>query len=435
MRGFGTHHLELIEDAVQEAMVAALASWGRGGMPSRPVAWLQQVARNRLIDELRKQHPRDPLPPGLDDPGAGPDAALACRRELPDDLLRMLFLCADEQLPAESQLVLALKVVCGFTTDEIARRLFTSEANVYKRLQRGRDLLRARGAPGELSQAAVLQGRGSAVRQMIYLLFNEGYSSACADQLVRRELCDEALYLGSVLAAHPAGDHPETWALLALMAFHFARLDARTDGTGGLLLLEEQDRSLWDRDLIAQAFRWLSQSATGDSFSRYHAEAAIAAEHCLAPTFAETRWQEVIDLYEILERHEPSPLHTLNRAIAVAQLHGPAVGAGDPARHQAAGLAARLLPLGRGAGRAGAPGRQPRPRPPALAARAGGGPHPRRAGPAETPPAGLRPCAPLNGAHSPAGTAEASAASAESQERSRLASRRDHSSSQPGRVR
>jgi RNA polymerase sigma-70 factor (ECF subfamily) len=325
VRGFGTHHIELIEDAVQEAMVAALAGWGRGGMPSRPVAWLQQVARNRLIDELRKQHPSDPLPPGLDDPGPGPDAALADRRRLPDDLLRMLFLCADEQLPVESQLVLALKVVCGFSTEEIGRRLFTSEANVYKRLQRGRDLLRARGAPGELPRSAVLQGRASAVRQMIYLLFNEGYSSACADQLVRRELCDEAIYLGSVLAAHPVGDHPETWALLALMAFHFARLDARTDGAGGLLLLEEQDRSLWDRELIALGFRWLGRAATGDVFSRYHAEAAIAAEHCLAPTFAETRWQEVIDLYEILERHELSPLHTLNRAIAVAQLHGPAV--------------------------------------------------------------------------------------------------------------
>ena len=121
-----------------------------------------------------------------------------------------------------------------------------------------------------------------------------------------------------------AGDHPETWALLALMCFHGARLAARTDGAGGLLLLEEQDRSLWDGDLIARGLGYLSRSATGDTFSRYHAEAAIAAEHCLAPTFAETRWQEVIDLYEILERHEPSPLHTLNRAIAVAQLHGPA---------------------------------------------------------------------------------------------------------------
>jgi RNA polymerase sigma factor (sigma-70 family) len=326
VRGFGTHHLELIEDAVQEAMLAALSEWGRGGMPSRPGAWLQQVARNRLIDELRKRHPSEPLPPDLGAPAQGsPDAGVTGRGELPDDLLRMLFLCADESLPVESQLVLALKILCGFSVEEIARRLFLTEANVYKRLQRGRDGLRAAGRPDDLPSLAVLQGRAPAVRHVIYLVFNEGYSSSQADRLIRSELCQEALYLGSVLADHPAGHHPETWALLALMCFHAARLEARTDGAGGLLLLEEQDRRLWDRALIARGFDWLTRSAEGGTFSRYHAEAGVAAEHCLAPSFAETRWQEVIDLYQILERLEPSPLHTLNRAIAVAQLRGPAV--------------------------------------------------------------------------------------------------------------
>jgi RNA polymerase sigma factor (sigma-70 family) len=325
VRGYGAHHIELIEDAVQEAMLAALAGWGRGGMPSRPLAWLQQVARNRLVDELRKQHPHESIPGELGDPAALADAGVTGKGDLPDNLLRMLFLCADEKLPAESQLVLALKILCGFSTEEIARRLFTSEANVHKRLQRGREVLRTFAKPDDLPDPAMLQARAPAVRHMIYLLFNEGYSSACADQLIRQELCGEAIYLGTVLGNHPAGDHPETWALLALMCFHFARLDARTDGAGGLLLLEEQDRGLWDRDLINRGFAYLGRSAGGERFSRYHAEAGIAAEHCYAPSFAETRWQEVIELYEILEHHEPSPLHTLNRAIAVAQLRGPAV--------------------------------------------------------------------------------------------------------------
>jgi RNA polymerase sigma factor (sigma-70 family) len=321
VRSFGTHHLEAIEDAVQEAIVAALDGWGRGGMPARPVAWLQQVARNRLIDALRKQHPTETLP---DDMGTEPELAVTGRHDLPDDLLRMLFLCADEELAVEAQLVLALKILCGFSVEEIARRLFTTEANVYKRLQRGREALRGR--MGDLPPIAVLQGRAPAVRHIIYLLFNEGYSSGRADQLVRRELCEEAIYLGTVLGNHPAGDHPETWALLALMSFHAARLEARTDGAGGLLLLEDQDRRLWDRALIERGFDCLARSARGDDFSHFHAEAGIAAEHCLAPSFAQTRWQEVIDLYLILERSEPSPLHILNRAIAVAQLHGPGAG-------------------------------------------------------------------------------------------------------------
>jgi RNA polymerase sigma factor (sigma-70 family) len=321
VRRFGTHHLDLIEDAVQEAMLAALTGWGQGGMPDHPLAWLRRVAHNRLIDELRRQHPTDPVSEDLPDSAAEVEGT--GRNDLPDDLLRMFFLCADQSLPVPSQLVLALKILCGFSVEEIARRLFTSEANVNKRLQRGRDALRAGGRPDDLPPLAVLQSRAHAVRHVIYLLFNEGYSSSNSDEVIRRELCEEAIYLGTVLANHPAGDHPESWALLALMCLHAARLDSRTDGAGGLLLLEEQDRSLWDRDLIHRGYAYLTRSASGDVFSRYHAEAGIAAEHCLAPSFAETRWQEVIDLYQILERHEPSPLHILNRAIAVAQLHGP----------------------------------------------------------------------------------------------------------------
>jgi RNA polymerase sigma-70 factor (ECF subfamily) len=158
------------------------------------------------------------------------------------------------------------------------------------------------------------------------LLFNEGYSSAQPDRVIRRELCDEALRLALMLREDPAGVRPETDALVALMCFHGARFDARVDGTGGLLLLEEQDRSRWDRALIQRGLDHLARSAQGDTLSRYHAEAGLAAEHCLASSYAETNWAEIVRLYELLERIAPSPLNVLNRAIALAEWKGPEAG-------------------------------------------------------------------------------------------------------------
>ena len=161
---------------------------------------------------------------------------------------------------------------------------------------------------------------------VLYLLFNEGYLTAHADEAIRRELCDEAVRLTTLLAEHPVGAIPETYALHALMHLHASRLGARQDAMGGLLLLEEQDRSGWDRERMRLGAEWLARSATGDVFSRFHAEAGIAAEHCLAPSFGQTRWREIADLYAMLERIEPSPLHAMNRAVAVAECDGPAAG-------------------------------------------------------------------------------------------------------------
>jgi RNA polymerase sigma-70 factor (ECF subfamily) len=164
------------------------------------------------------------------------------------------------------------------------------------------------------------------VHAVLYLLFNEGYLSAHAEQAIRRELCDEAIRLATLLAEHPVGAVPQTFALLALMQLHSARLPARLDELGRLLLLEEQDRSTWDRERMQLGAAWLERAASGDSFSRYHAEAGIAAEHCFAPSFAQTRWREIADLYAMLEQIAPSPLHTMNRAVAVAEWQGAAAG-------------------------------------------------------------------------------------------------------------
>ena len=241
-------------------------------------------------------------------------------------MLRMLFVCCDEVIPWDSRLVLALKTLCGFGTGEIALRLFTSEANVHKRLGRARDRLRQATPNVDTPPLETLHARLPGVHGVLYLLFNEGYLSAHAEQAIRRELCEEAVRLTTLLAEHPVGAVPETFALLALMHLHVARLGSRVDETGGLLLLEEQDRSLWDRDRIGVGAEWLERSAGGDVFSRFHAEAGIAAEHCVAASFEQTRWREIADLYRMLEHIAPSPLHTLNRAVAVAEWQGPEAG-------------------------------------------------------------------------------------------------------------
>ena len=311
-RRFGVHRLALCEDAAQSALLQATQSWP-SKLPDDPGAWLYRVAHNHVLDELRREK--------RDERYLAEVHVEYAQQEVQDDVLRLLFVCADPAIPPESQLVLALKTLCGFSTEEIALRLFQSGDAVHKRLQRARARLEEH---AEIS--SIDPGRVHSVLHMLYLLFNEGYSSAQPDRVIRRELCDEALRLALMLRNDPAGALPETDALVALMSFHAARFDARVDGMGGLLLLEEQDRSRWDPELIRRGLEHLMRSARGETLSRYHAEAGIAAEHCLAPSYAETNWGEIVRLYEVLERIAPSPLNILNRAIALAEWQGPDAG-------------------------------------------------------------------------------------------------------------
>jgi RNA polymerase sigma factor (sigma-70 family) len=329
-RKAGVRHLARVEDAVQGALVTALTAWTATGLPDDPGAWLYRVASNSLIGDLRQAAGRLRLLERTANPvEAGPEfLGPYFAGEVADGMLRMLFVCCNDSVPRESQLVLALKTLCGFSVGEIAQRLFTSDANVYKRLARARARLRRVPFDSWTPSPDAMTSRLPRVYAVLYLLFNEGYLSARAEQAIRRELCDEAIRLATVLAEHPVGAVPETFALLALMHLHAARLPARQDGLGALLLLEEQDRSLWDQEGQQQGVEWLARSATGSVFSRFHAEAAIAAEHSFAPSFAQTRWQEIADLYAMLNRIDPSPLHELNRAIAVAEWQGPEAGLG-----------------------------------------------------------------------------------------------------------
>jgi RNA polymerase sigma-70 factor (ECF subfamily) len=322
----GLQHLELAEDAVQSAFTAALDRWGAEGLPDDPASWLYRVAHNHLVGELRTRAARRRILEQASDAGTAgrdPQPPVHFTGEVGDCLLRMLFVCCHDSIPAESRLVFALKILCGFSTAEIALRLFTTEANVHKRLARARERLRAIAPDLETPSLPDLRSRLPAVHAVLYLLFNEGYLTAHDDEAIRRDLCEDAIRLATLLADHPAGAGPETFALLALMHLHVARLGGRVDGTGGLLLLEEQDRSRWNRDRMQLGMRWLERAASGDVFSRYHAEAGIAAEHGLAPSFRDTRWKEIVDLYSLLERIDPSPLHTLNKAVAVAEWQGP----------------------------------------------------------------------------------------------------------------
>jgi RNA polymerase sigma-70 factor (ECF subfamily) len=325
----GVQYIEAVEDAVQSALVTALEAWTLEGLPDNPSAWVFRVAHNNVMGELRQRtrHRRileQIANGGTDSPENGPELFLA--GEVRDDLLRMLFVCCDQVIPVESQLVLALKTLCGFDIREIALRLFTSEANVHKRLGRARSRLRE--LPHRLGELSGEQysSRLPAVHRILYLLFTEGYLSSHAEMAIRQELWNEAIRLAAILVEHPVGQTPETFALMALMHLHAARMTARQSASGGLLLLEEQDRDLWDKQKIQTGLEWLAKSAQGDRFSRFHAEAGIAAEHCLAPSFSATRWDRVVECYSLLERIAPSVLHRLNRAVAVAEWRGPAAG-------------------------------------------------------------------------------------------------------------
>jgi len=328
-RTVGLRHLDAVEDAVQGALLTALTSWNAQGVPTEPGAWLYRVAYNNVIDDLRRKTGRlRILARGVDtvDRESHDLPTSYFAGEVADDTLRMLFICCDDAIPPESQLVFALKTLCGFSVNEIALRLFTTDANVYKRLARARDRLRDIAPEIETPPLDTLKSRLPSVQAVLYQFFNEGYLSSHAEEAIRRELCDEAVRLTALLAEHAIGAVPETFALLALMHLHAARLGGRRDATGGLLLLEEQDRSLWDRERMRIGAAWLERSATGDVFSRFHAEAGIAAEHCFAPSFEATRWKEIADLYAMLERIAPSPLHAMNRAVAVAEWQGPNAG-------------------------------------------------------------------------------------------------------------
>jgi RNA polymerase sigma-70 factor (ECF subfamily) len=326
-RAFGLRNLELAEDVVQETLCAALEKWTYGGIPDNPPGWLYAVARNKALDALRRKTRFQELSPEvahwMEADARGEEVRVFLDHEIPDGVLRMMFVCCHPELSPASQVALILKTLSGFSAGEIAKSLLTSEANVNKRIFRAKTALQAAGASLDLPPGPELADRVESVRVALYLLFNQGYHSAHPELAVRKELCFEAMRLALALQGHPTGDGPATSALLALMCFHAARLDSRLDDDGSLVLLKEQDRDRWDRNLIGEGLRRLETSGAGSSMTRYHLEAALAAHHCTAPDFASTDWAAILDLYDRLLAAHPGPVVELNRALALGQLQGP----------------------------------------------------------------------------------------------------------------
>jgi RNA polymerase sigma factor (sigma-70 family) len=324
VRVLGPANLDLAEDVVQETLCHALETWKLGRMPDNPAAWLRAVARNRALDLLRRQKTRTRLAPEFarsgDELAPAVDAAFT-EDALRDEQLRMMFACCDARLQPAVQVALILKLLCGFGVGEVAQAFLATPAAIEKRLARGKAALRRPGALADLSDPIVAH-RLDGVLDALYLLFNEGYHGAHPELAVRTDLCAEAIRLARLLAQNPATALPRTFALLALMCLHAARLPGRVDAEGALVPLEEQDRARWDAALAAEGAQWLSRAASAPP-TPLLLEAAIAAEHCFAPTFAQTDWPAIVALYDALYAQKPSPVVALNRAIALAQVAGP----------------------------------------------------------------------------------------------------------------
>jgi RNA polymerase sigma factor (sigma-70 family) len=327
-RLFGVHNLALAEDVVQDAFVRALESWKLRGMPENPSAWLMATAKNRALDILRRERTARTYAPDLgrlleSEWTLAPVVAEAFgENAIGDEQLRMMFSCCHPQLPEVAQVALMLQILCGFGVNEVAAAFLTGRAAMEKRITRGKKVLASSARLFDLSDDRDVPQRLSAVHRALYLLFNEGYHGAHAESAVRTELCVEAMRLAELLLARPVTATPATQALIALMCLNAARLPARVDARGHLSPLYEQDRTRWDAALIAKGERLLDRSATGNTITEFHIEAAIAAVHARARSLEDTSWPAIVSLYDTLLTIRPSPVVALNRAIALAQYQG-----------------------------------------------------------------------------------------------------------------
>ena len=324
-RVFGSRHLDLAEDVVQDALLKALQQWPFKGVPENPAAWLTLVARNRALDLLRhdatlasKAQELELALPRLASPASSSDEM--------DDQLALILMCCHPALPLEYQIALTLKTACGFSTAEIARAFLTPQTTVAQRLVRAKRQIRDHDIVIDPPSADDLPARIDSVLRVIYLLFNEGYAATSGDDLVRADLCEEALRLGMLVINHSAVQLPAAHALLALMMLQAARLPARTLEDGTLAVLADQNRELWDQKLIALGMRHFGASAAGDKITTYHLQAEIAAEHATAASDEETDWPKLVELYNDLYKLEPTPIVLLNRAIAISRCYGPHAG-------------------------------------------------------------------------------------------------------------
>ncbi|OQP59147.1 hypothetical protein A3860_38580 [Niastella vici] len=324
-RIFGMHNLEMIEDVVQESFLRAIHTWSYKQLPGNPGGWLMQVARNRAIDIIRRQQHfqqfSHELASELQQDTENTVQHFFSEAEIADSQLRMIFACCHPALKEEDQIALTLKTVSGFGVTEISHALLTNEAVIQKRLYRAKQYLKDNQIALDIPTGQELSRRLDIVYTVLYLLFNEGYHSQIAGELIRKDLCAEAMRLCLLLTEHKTGNRPTTFALLALMCLQASRFESRMDEDNSIILLQHQDRSTWNKALIQKGYEYLNLSSQGNELTVYHLESAIAAEHCMAPSFAETNWQRMLLLYDMLLEQKQSALVILNRAVVLTQLN------------------------------------------------------------------------------------------------------------------
>jgi RNA polymerase sigma-70 factor, ECF subfamily len=316
---------DLAEESAQEAFTAAVDQWRVSGIPEVPRAWIIQTARHKAIDRIRRRESLDQkletyVASGFVRTSVEPDYDT---NEIPDDRLRLIFTCCHPALALDAQVALTLRTLCGLDTDEIARAFLVPSTTMAQRLVRAKRKIRDAGIPYIVPETSDMPARIDAVLTAIYLVFNEGYAATRGSPLLRADLCAEAIRLNRLVRSLMGPQPPrETTALLALMLLHDARRDARLDAAGDLVVLEEQDRSRWNHPQIAEALPLVEEALRGGA-GPYALQAAIAAEHCRAARPEETNWRQIVRLYDLLERLHPSPVVSLNRAVAVAMADEP----------------------------------------------------------------------------------------------------------------
>ena len=315
---------DVAEEALHDAFRAALEQWPREGVPANPRAWLVSTGRFKAIDGIRRRARFEPLPDDIEEKLAADNNGERDSEEVADDRLRLIFTCCHPALSPDAQVALTLREVCGLTTEEIARAFLTAAPTLAQRIVRAKAKIRDARIPYQVPAPAELPDRVDSVLRVVYLVFNEGYSASSGGSLTRADLSVEAIRLGRLLIE--LLPEPEALGLLALMLLQESRRTARSTPTGDLILLDDQDRSLWNRDYIAEGSALVERALSSHRFGPYTLQAAIAAVHAHAPHAAATNWAEIVGLYDVLLRVESSPVVELNRAVAVAMRDGPLQG-------------------------------------------------------------------------------------------------------------
>jgi RNA polymerase sigma-70 factor (ECF subfamily) len=320
----GLQNLETANDIVQDSLLQAMNTWSFKGIPDNPSAWLYRVAKNKAIDFLRREKKFRKISPQYsyllqsEYTLSSTVSNLFLEYEIQDSQLRMMFACCHPSIAEESQVALTLKTLCGLSVSEIAKAFLTNDETIAKRIYRAKEKIKAEKIEMDVPVDDEMIPRLDIVLKSLYLLFNEGYNSSHPDQLIREDLCEEAMRLCYLLTENKITSYPRVKALLSLMCFQASRLDTRLDDKGNIILLKQQDRKKWSRQLIKKGFDYLDAATEPFEISTYNIEAAIASLHAAAPSFEQTDWRSIYHLYEMLYQLQPNPVVAMNKAIASA---------------------------------------------------------------------------------------------------------------------